>query len=99
MRFPDLTRPPASRADKLTRDYWDAAVANAKIHAEVMPRTAARSRTSNGVPQPSGISQAYHMKVTVTQMLRRAASIDSQMRRNAGSPSINGRTKFPNSVG
>src|ERR1700681_4907746 len=39
------------------------------------------------------------MKVIVTQTLCRAASMDSQMRRNAGSPSIKSRTRLPPRVG
>ena len=39
------------------------------------------------------------MKVTVTQTLCLAASMASQMRRNAGSPSTNARTKFPERAG
>jgi hypothetical protein len=35
------------------------------------------------------------MKVTVAQTLYRAASMASQTRRNAGSPSTSGRTIFP----
>jgi hypothetical protein len=39
------------------------------------------------------------MKAIVTHTLRRAASTASQIRRNAGSPSISGRTPLPGRAG
>jgi hypothetical protein len=39
------------------------------------------------------------MKVIVVHTLCRAVSMASQMRRNAGSPSIKGRTRLPARVG
>ena len=47
----------------------------------------------------SGMRNDRHMNVIVTHTLRSAASMHSPMRRNAGSPSIQGTTRLPSRVG
>ena len=63
------------------------------------PLSAARCRTSSGVPLPSGIWHAAHRNVTVAQTLCLAASIASHTRRKAGSPSMRGRMTLPERTG
>jgi hypothetical protein len=59
------------------------------------PRAAAASSTSKTVPRPSGSGASRSTNASVTHTRVRAASTAATMRRNAGSPSIRGRTAIP----
>ena len=59
------------------------------------PRRAARSSRSKHVPPAPGSTRSRSTKAIVAHTLVRAASTAAVMRRNAGAPSISGRTTLP----